>query len=693
MYKTKKTISTLTVFFISFFVLICDASANSYRLDSLYCYDYNVENQAYQIKSRHYYQYNELDLLVERQEEIFLNDEFGTWQIVSRNTYQYHQNGQVAESIMQVFDEASNALENSTKINFNYEEERLLQQVRQAWNETAQTWELDNRIIYIYQNDILSIERIEDYQVSTDTWEYVSQEIFAYDAEQWLVSKRTQLWQDDMWQEHSRWLYSDFIGTEHRRAMQQFWEATTATWDNNQQILSSYENELLIKKVYQEWIDSTQAWSNILEKNYEYDAKGELIATFDRNWTIINYDYKPASRTLTTYQDDGQILEEQMQIWFTETNSWLPTDRTRQVYDEENFLIESYDENWSEDSNEWETFNRYIYLYDSLNYLVQSFKQQPSGGQFFDFLRIDYVRDDTGRLLEENTYFLQADWVLFQQESYQYDSLERLKTRTSSYFDFASNMLLPNTQTLFVYNDNDQVIEQIEHNWQSASETWQVVARELSTYQAQGHIKRQLRQHWNNFEEVWTNGLQTVYHYNENAFLAAITKESWQMNDWFLLEKTSYQNDSNGQAISADYQVFQNETFEFFKWLYEFNENQQATLVELQNRDTPIYDWVYSERCDYFRSSPTILKEVSSSNLACLFPNPYPIGMPISCHQLGSRTTYQLRLYNLQGQLLYQKPINGTEFSITGNWSSGLYLMGIFYLDEIVQFEKVFIDK
>ena len=164
-------------------------------------------------------------------------------------------------------------------------------------------------------------------------------------------------------------------------------------------------------------------------------------------------------------------------------------------------------------------------------------------------------------------------------------------------------------------------------------------------------------------------------------YLRTTSTRHWDYNaDNLLIEK--YWN---------HYNFFWNRTDSLrLKVKYDQNSVKTEEITQYWNINTSL--WTNREKKIY--ESSKVIDPISKENsIYFIMPNPYSQGNLISIYGLNIKKSYRIELYDLTGEVVYNRNINGNQnFSINNHLLEGLYLLIIRDKNELLHVQKIIIN-
>lgn len=291
-----------------------------------------------------------------------------------------------------------------------------------------------------------------------------------------------------------------------------------------------------IEKIRQLWCDSLQEWVNNRRYTREYIDEVNASIIYCDKW--IDEDWQNFYRIHHSYSDS--LLTERL-VELYDNNGWINSNIEYITYNEDNdmILLDSYywqDEQWMDDgSHTWIYDNgnctqeiiesiiagnvsiiRYTYNYDIDNNMTSVIRESMDEYEWEYDYRITYIYENGLVRYSELCNFLLPTWILYSNNSYQYNTAGNLTERTYQEFieeewinqdryvyeyddsnnniysqvDFFQNNSWLITSTIDrVYDEHQNLMSEVCADWDDGQSTFSV--RELYTYEVYTDVEEQ----------------------------------------------------------------------------------------------------------------------------------------------------------------------------------------------------------
>jgi hypothetical protein len=330
-----------------------------------------------------------LDFTTMEQSDQVWNWEDSTWENTEKEIYTFDESGNQTEYIYQNWIQ-SEWIDLWRNV-FTYDDNgNLIIDANQQWN--GSEW-IDYRIrYYTYDNDG---NEIEVYDIVRGAYNLKS--ISEYDNNSNLTLRLAQYWQNDDWQNASKYTYTYDTDGYLFEYLSQMWE--NSEWVNYYNNLYEYDiNGKLTEKETKYWLNST--WINQGKYTYVYDANGNQTEELRQGWRneewlnsekyLSNYDFhgnlieyitqywydtywQNMGKDSYTYDEASNQIEKLVQSWFDP--EWINRDKFTTTYDKTGKKTEYLSQDWSRSSSIWENRQRTTYVYDPALFIEEKVRE------------------------------------------------------------------------------------------------------------------------------------------------------------------------------------------------------------------------------------------------------------------------------------------------------------------------------
>ena len=272
--------------------------------DTTYTYEWNEENEKWEIYARQLHFHETRELVTSVLEQKWQREE-QKWQNHEQTLKYYDEKEQEVQSVLQQWDIYAKDWLNVQMKTTTYDRRGNAQEVLyQEWSRPAGEW--INTIIYMISYNI--------------------------DHEKSDVVIRTFSGMDKVWSNYLRYSYSDRNYSGHPR-------------------------QVLVES----WNKQEESWKTFGQYNLAYNNRGKVIEEIRSTWNTSNDEWIRGLRYLASYRRSNKT-EQIEQRWNYNTRSWLNTNRISFLYDEETGEIaEETIYNWDAGDDQWRIKTRFLY--------------------------------------------------------------------------------------------------------------------------------------------------------------------------------------------------------------------------------------------------------------------------------------------------------------------------------------------
>lgn len=361
--------------------------------------------------------------------------------------------------------------------------------------------------------------------------------------------------------------------------------------------------------------------------------------------------------------DEGLIFESLEQVFDADLQIWNNSRYTTNTYDGNDDLVETINEIWN--GTDWVNDSRTLNGVSSSGDIESIINQTWDGSAWENVNRSIFSYNaaaDNDKLTNE--LWDGSDWNPDFQIFYAYNTEHLLVASIFQKWDTnVGNYVNINRIFRSYFTGTTLISEETAEIWNVNLTTpgWEASSRLTFEYDGNSNQLSRLREAWNAVEEIYVNAEIVEESYSaEGDNLSSITKV-WQSEMWV-----------NQGKVDREFDEASNLTvFRFSFW--------SGT------------DWVEASHCDFFYTL-TIVDDVTEvlQNINCTMPNPFSNGQSILCENLPQNENYDLKVYNLNGELKVAQPFD-SQIDVS-KFSKGLYFFTIENKGTIVFKNKVVIE-
>ncbi len=376
-----------------------------------------------------------------------------------------------------------------------------------------------------------------------------------------------------------------------------------------------------------------------------------------------------------------------------EFSGWTQADSIQYTYDGQNELERT---TLIYDAGEWNSETRWINEYDAEDKLLTKVKQTKGNADWENHSKFNYEYDADNNISALSSQSWDSDiqnWTNRFQRHFEYDTdgLQTVQTSQS----WTDNQWKNSVQWLYDYSSNNVKTTTFQ-GWEDQTMSWEDISKRRNTlgYDNNDNVISSLNEIWEN--EVWENDSKADYEFNAENEQTLRIQQEWDSgeNDWrnYLRETTTF----NGSA------PFTQSTTILEFWDQEENDwrNDRKTISDLTEggnisllvRESWTSEWEVTDRTYYYYDITTNIAalELNPFNLS-VSPNPGNGLVNINFTELDTKAAIQL--FNVQGQLVYNKTISNSSNNMEVDFSNlpkGSYILQL-KTDHQVSNQKILI--
>ncbi|MFY9153197.1 MAG: T9SS type A sorting domain-containing protein [Prolixibacteraceae bacterium] len=306
------------------------------------------------------------------------------------------------------------------------------------------------------------------------------------------------------------------------------------------------------------------------------------------NWS--NDNWVNSMRYTNTFDNNGNILTSEMDMWNDTTKVWDKQTLTNNTLNANGTVKTAITQSWDIDDT-WSDIQKSEFTYDdSKNVLTQ--KIQINFGGWMDYSETI------------NTY-----------------NNGKIQSRTSRSLDFLSGQMVNSFQVTYTYNADGTENQEIFKQWNENLVAWENSSRSTNAYNSSKLVTSVLSEDFNNGE--WVNNMNSIISYNNDKSVQEALGQDWQSegNKWVDSWKETNSYNPNGTLYQTLNMV----------WNME------------QNR------WENESRITFMYNAVSFIQSELADNDLIVFPNPFTKDITIA----GKNTdNCDIQLYTVNGQLI-----------------------------------------
>jgi len=412
--------------------------------------------------------------------------------------------------------------------------------------------------------------------------------------------------------------------------------------------------------------------TNLTKSNYDLNFRGEEEVFVTDSIYCHTFDFEsmqvvPNTRSYNLeFNDNGNVLEEEEQVYRLDINAWQNSSKKSYEYDEDFFINNQLEKTWDASLQTWVEDRRLAFVWENES-IVSSVTEtwDVASGAFIPSNRQSYTFNANG----DNTAFVDEQW------------------------DEANGTWVNNIQVQFAVNAAGEVLNSIFQTW-SPTLGWQNGNLTTNIYDTNSNQIEAVIQLWDGLTNQWNNSGKTLYEYDAANNRTSTTNQFWNVvsAEWSNNNRVVETYNSDNLPLTSTVQNWNGDMFtDGFRTLREYN--NELNLQGFENQIFQDDSWNYLNNCEFYWRSVIIdgVKE-SVDNLDCRIQNPIDKGGIFQCESLITNEAKQYFLFDLNGRIVDTQNIENQSFiQIKDNLSFGSYILVISNAKGIIHREKLIV--
>lgn len=314
--------------------------------------------------------------------------------------------------------------------------------------------------------------------------------------------------------------------------------------------------------------------------------------------TVYTYEYIPGSelkylvgRILNVHNANNLLIEETRQTYNYTNNLFSTVSKVNFTFDTESRLIERTSANWNSSTNTWTGQQKKTIAYSqSAPNEIETLYQWTANG-WLGYYQFHRSYNAQGKLTESLTKLyndLLEQWINYEKVMWVYDANGNDIESTYQSWN-VSNTWVTGWKSTRTYNSQQKITHELRENWNQNSSIWVNSYQVNFTYNSSEKLIERLYQTWDASIGAFINNQRTVYNYPEpNAEIRIVANWNLSLNFWENLYRTSLMNNSSGNEIENQFEVWNSAQNSWNNWSFQFNIfDENNFLLATENFD----DW------------------------------------------------------------------------------------------------------
>lgn len=255
-------------------------------------------------------------------------------------------------------------------------------------------------------------------------------------------------------------------------------DTASGTWINSMNQLYSYSASNKISEyLVQQWNTGSNAWVNLEKTDYSYDGSGYSTGYVNYQWNTASSQWIQSTQDIFTNNTSGVIMIDLQQQWMATTSSWRNKSQVSYQYNTGNQLTQRLTQDWDTLSSIWVNYSK-----AQFNYYTNNFVKEYSQWEWNPL----------------NSTWMETWYSLSDSTGYQTEYYSKTLDHTTYTYIFGYRYT-------YSYNTSNQCTEYDHYDLNLSTLNWDITARRLYTYNADGNNTIQLDQNWDPGSSAWVN--------------------------------------------------------------------------------------------------------------------------------------------------------------------------------------------
>lgn len=374
------------------------------------------------------------------------------------------------------------------------------------------------------------------------------------------------------------------------------------------------------------------------------------------------------AKNLYTYDSNGKLLVEA--IYALDGNNWIGDEKTTYTYNSNGLVAEMISFDWDDDSNDWENSGKTSMEYNSNNLpvLFVGFMWDPDSSEYFKWLRARIISYNADNNYTETVYDVwdsdNNEWIegAFGSGNYTYD---------------ANGLLILSIEVVMgdkyktenTYDGQENLIKEVESDWDEDSARWILSYKTEYAYQAEGSGWNEVNYEWNSDNSDWDKTSKTIYTFDTDGNLVSRVDLMWNesSNDWENSVKEENVCDNNYSVsdliLPEDCEICDNQ-------IHKITEKKYFSW------DNSTTKWDYGgSAIAYYSEHDYTAAAIFNQESVTLFPNPATEFVTVKLS--NGVNAAQFDMFDIRGQKVLSKQVENNQKITLSELSSGIYFYNL----------------
>lgn len=350
------------------------------------------------------------------------------------------------------------------------------------WSGPSNEWNSNDSGAYQYNSDGM-VDKFITFQTSS-AGGFTNSVMISYDYNgSWKeVKYLNQTWnaRGENWENVSKFTYTYDDQNRCISAASSIWNVGNSAWTPNDRYDYGYDSsDNEAAQLYEIWDANSESWVQSYIDHYTYDQAHQMLSYVNEIWT--DSAWVNSQKIIYTYNPGGKVSSLTTQIWAS--GAWMNYDMDTGAFNYDGNLAESVSLIWNPGANVWVNNSETIYSYDANDNNVLMIGYNWARGQW-----------------DSSTYV---------ERTYNYAN----EVTSQENADFVNSVRLYTTRYQNIYDEYNRKTSTTNYNWDKGANNWNAVSMYSYNYDNNGNVVYQLNQNWSSANNDFVNAEQYYFYY------------------------------------------------------------------------------------------------------------------------------------------------------------------------------------
>lgn len=400
-------------------------------------------------------------------------------------------------------------------------------------------------------------------------------------------------------------------------------------------------------------------WANL--DVYSYNSENQQVLKTFAQWD--GSVYQNTNRYTDSFDAQGRMVQELEEGWVA--GAWQKSYLTIDSFNANGLLAQEYDYNWVSATSSWVPANINTYAYNNAGL----------------------------RTLYQRIYWNGTQWNNYEQLIDVYDANNKKITETSTGGN--DSIWINGTRLSYQYDDNGNQTIYAYYQWNSGTNSWKNVRRDLYTYNSSNKNTGWTDQQ---YSTQWDNNYKVDYAYNAANLADSTIVSYWVSGAWKLTSLTLDKYNADGFGTIKRVQYWDGSAFvDSTRATTTRNSNDQTLMILNETYTAGAWSTIGAEYRYYEQYTPvTGITETAENSNSKIYPNPFTKNCLIEFNTETSGENL-IQVFDLNGKLVKQEnnyfPAGNNKWMFDGNTGTGEEIAKGFYVLKVSNSQQSFTQK